>query len=36
MSLKQSYLRQEILEKQYDPSKFIEFLNTKLNIGDDL
>lgn len=36
MVQKQTYLRTEILEKQYDPQKFIEFLNTRLSIGDDL
>lgn len=36
MEQKQTYLRKEILEKQYDPQKFIQFLDAKLNIGDDL
>ena len=36
MELKQSYLRKEILEKQYNPQIFIEFLDARLNIGDDL
>jgi hypothetical protein len=36
MEKKQSYLRQEILDKQYNPQQFIEFLNDRLNIGDDL
>lgn len=33
---KQNYLRKEILEKNYNPSEFIEYLNSKLNIGDNL
>lgn len=27
MLAKQTYLRKEILEKQYDPQKFIQFLD---------
>ena len=27
--IKQSYLRKEILEKNYDPNIFLEFLTTK-------
>jgi hypothetical protein len=36
MEQKQAYLRQEILDKSYDPQQFIEFLNDRLSIGDDL
>lgn len=36
MQKKQAFLRKEILDKQYDPQEFIEFLDAKLNIGDDL
>lgn len=36
MEQKQAYLRQEILDKEYDPQQFIEFLNDRLSIGDDL
>lgn len=27
MELKQAYLRKEILERQYDPQRFIQFLD---------
>ena len=33
---KQVYLRENILEKSYDPGEFITFLNNKLSIGDNL
>lgn len=36
MQKKQAFLRKEILDKQYDPQEFIEFLDSKLKIGDDL
>lgn len=36
MLKKQTFLREQILEKQYDPQEFIEFLDSKLKIGDDL
>lgn len=36
MQKKQTFLREQILEKQYDPQEFIEFLDSKLKIGDDL
>lgn len=36
MELKQAYLRKEILEKQYDPQQFIQFLDARLGIADDL
>ena len=36
MQKKQAFLRQQILQKQYDPQEFIEFLDSKLKIGDDL
>jgi hypothetical protein len=36
MQKKQAFLRNKILDKQYDPQEFIEFLDSKLNIGDDL
>lgn len=36
MELKQAYLRKEILERQYDPQQFIQFLDERLGIGDDL
>lgn len=36
MQKKQTYLREQILEKQYDAQEFIEFLDSKLKIGDDL
>jgi hypothetical protein len=36
MQRKQAYLREQILDRQYDPQQFIEFLDSKLKIGDDL
>jgi hypothetical protein len=33
---KQQYLRVEVLEKNYDPEEFINFLNQKLNIDSDV
>lgn len=36
MQKKQAFLRKEILDRQYDPQEFIEFLDSKLKIGDDL
>lgn len=36
MEKKQAFLREQILSREYDVNKFIEFLDSKLHIGDDL
>lgn len=36
MKEKQTFLREQILEKNYDAEEFVEYLNNKLHIGDNL
>lgn len=34
--IKQCYLRQEIIDRGYEPEEFVKFLNSKLDIDSDI